>query len=62
MRIFKAHSARGASSSVCLSSSFSLPFILFRADSSNNKTFKKFYDNPLLNLKEGEHFFISFGK
>ena len=26
----------------------SLPFILFRADWPNNKTFKKFYNNPLL--------------
>ena len=61
MSIFKVHSARGASSSVCRSSSVSLPFILFRADWSNNKTFKKFYDNPSL-LIEGEHFSISFGK
>ena len=52
MSILKAHSARGASSSVCRSSSVSLPFILFRADWSNNKTFKKFYDIPLL-LKKG---------
>ena len=61
MSIFKVHSARGASSSVCRSSSVSLPFILFRVDWSNNKSFKKFYDNPSL-LIEGEHFFISFRK
>ena len=59
--IFKAHSARGASSSTCRSSGLSLPFILSRADWSTGKTFKKFYNNPLLS-KEVEHFFISFGK
>ena len=59
--IFMAHSVRGASSSACCSSGLSLPFILSRVDWSTDKTFKKFYNKPLLS-KEEEHFFSLFGK
>lgn len=54
--VFTAHSVRGASSSAGHSTGLSLPFILSRADWSSDKTFKRFYNKPLLSDEAGKFF------
>jgi len=52
-RVFKAHSTRGAATSIALRAGISIPEIVRLADYTIETTFKKFYYRPVWNASVG---------